>query len=98
MNCSPFGQADFTAPAVLQAIRGELPQLHGLRLATTANSAGRINNKFIRVHKHNIFMGLIDANNPFRPPPSQSSLPLFDTDQKIEWFFLLFRVLDGRVD
>jgi hypothetical protein len=39
MNCSPFGQADFTASAVLQAIRGEVPQLHGLRLATAANSA-----------------------------------------------------------
>jgi hypothetical protein len=39
MNCSPFWQADFTASAVLQAIRGEVPQLHGLRLATAANSA-----------------------------------------------------------
>jgi len=39
MICSPFGQADFTASAVLQAIRSGIPQLHGLRLAPTANSA-----------------------------------------------------------
>jgi hypothetical protein len=39
MICSPFGQADFTASAVLQAIRSEAPQLHGLRLAYAANSA-----------------------------------------------------------
>jgi hypothetical protein len=37
--CSPFGQADFTAPAVLQAIRSEAPRLHSLRLAYAANSA-----------------------------------------------------------
>jgi hypothetical protein len=37
--CSPFGQADFTASAVLQAIRSEAPRLHGLRLAYAANSA-----------------------------------------------------------
>jgi hypothetical protein len=39
MSCSPFGQADFTASAVLQAICSEVPQLHGLRLAPAANSA-----------------------------------------------------------
>ena len=39
MICSPFGQADFTAFAVLQAIRSEVPRLHGLRLAYAANSA-----------------------------------------------------------
>jgi len=37
--CSPFGQADFTASAVLQVIRSEVPRLHGLRLAYAANSA-----------------------------------------------------------
>jgi len=37
MICSPFGQADFTAFAVLQAIRSETPQLHDLRLAPAAN-------------------------------------------------------------
>jgi hypothetical protein len=30
MICSPFGQADFTASAVLQAIRSEAPRLHSL--------------------------------------------------------------------
>jgi hypothetical protein len=35
--CSPFGQADFTASAVLQSIRSEVPRLHGLRLAPAAN-------------------------------------------------------------
>jgi hypothetical protein len=39
MTCSPFGQADFTASAVLQAIRSEVPRLRGLRLAYAANSA-----------------------------------------------------------
>jgi hypothetical protein len=39
MICSPFVQADFTASAVLQAIRSEVPRLHGLRLAPAANSA-----------------------------------------------------------
>ncbi len=39
MICSPFGQADFTASAVLQAICSEVPRLHGLRLAYAANSA-----------------------------------------------------------
>ena len=39
MTCLPFGQADFTASTVLQAIRSEAPRLHGLRLAYTANSA-----------------------------------------------------------
>jgi len=39
MICSPFGQADFTASAALQAIRSEAPRLHGLRLAPAANSA-----------------------------------------------------------
>jgi len=39
MTCSPFGQADFTASAVLQAICSEVPRLHGLRLAYAANSA-----------------------------------------------------------
>ena len=39
MICSPFGQADFTASTVLQAIRSEVPQLHGLRLAYAANWA-----------------------------------------------------------
>jgi hypothetical protein len=34
-----FSQADFTASAVLQAIRSETPRLHGLRLAPAANSA-----------------------------------------------------------
>jgi len=39
MICSPFGQADFIASAVLQAICSEEPRLHGLRLAFAANSA-----------------------------------------------------------
>jgi len=39
MICSPLGQADFTASAVLQAIRSEVPRLHGLRLAHAANLA-----------------------------------------------------------
>jgi hypothetical protein len=39
MICSPFGQPDFTASAVLQAIRSEAPRLHGLRLAYAAKSA-----------------------------------------------------------
>ena len=39
MICSPFGRADFTAFAVLQAIRSEAPRLHGLRLAYAANLA-----------------------------------------------------------
>ena len=37
--CSLFGQANSTASAVLQAICCEVPRLHGLRLAYTANSA-----------------------------------------------------------
>jgi hypothetical protein len=39
MICSPSGRADFTASAVLQAIRSEAPRLHGLRLVYAANSA-----------------------------------------------------------
>jgi hypothetical protein len=38
MICSPCGRADFTASAVLQAIRSEAPRLHGMRLAYAANS------------------------------------------------------------
>ncbi|OEU66918.1 MAG: hypothetical protein BBJ57_09530 [Desulfobacterales bacterium PC51MH44] len=38
MSCSPFGRADFNASAVLQAIRGEVPRHHGLRLASMAKS------------------------------------------------------------
>jgi len=37
--CSAFGQTDFTASAVLQAIHSEAPRLHVLRLAPAANSA-----------------------------------------------------------
>jgi len=37
MSFSPLGQAYFTASGVLQAIRSEEPQLHGLRLAPAAN-------------------------------------------------------------
>jgi len=33
----PFGRADLTASAVLQPIRGEGPQLHGLCLASAAS-------------------------------------------------------------
>ena len=39
MICLPLGRADFTASAVLQAIRSEAPRLHSLRLAYAANSA-----------------------------------------------------------
>jgi len=35
---SLFSQADFTVSAVLHAICGEVPQLHGFRLAFAANS------------------------------------------------------------
>jgi len=34
----PFRRADLTASAFLQRIRGEIPQLHPLRLASTATS------------------------------------------------------------
>jgi len=34
----PFRQADLTASALLQGIRGEGPQLHTLRLASAATS------------------------------------------------------------
>jgi len=36
--CSLFEQADFTAYDVLRVIRSEAPRLHGLRLASAANS------------------------------------------------------------
>ena len=39
MIYSPFGQADLTASAVLQAICSEVPRLHVLRLAYATNSA-----------------------------------------------------------
>jgi len=35
----PYRQADLTASALLQDIRGEGPQLHTLRLASAATSA-----------------------------------------------------------
>jgi len=34
----PSGRADFTASALLQRIRSEIPQLHPLRLASAATS------------------------------------------------------------
>jgi hypothetical protein len=34
----PFRRADFTASALLQRIRSEIPQLHPLRLASAATS------------------------------------------------------------
>ena len=34
----PYGRADLTVSALLQVIRGEIPQLHNLRLASAAIS------------------------------------------------------------
>jgi hypothetical protein len=58
MTCSPFGQADFTASAVLQAIRSEVPWLHGLRLAYAANSACEKSGIAVLFQKRRFFMNI----------------------------------------